>query len=41
MDTVLMLPLFHPDLNPIEKMWAIVKNRIALLFGDVFSGRSI
>jgi hypothetical protein len=27
--TVLRLPPYHPDLNPIEKMWAIVKNRIA------------
>jgi len=27
--TVLRLPPYHPDLNPIEKMWAIVKNRTA------------
>jgi len=27
--TVLRLPPYHPDLNPIEKLWAIVKNRMA------------
>jgi len=26
---VLRLPPYHPDINPIEEMWAIVKNRIA------------
>jgi transposase len=29
MDTVLRLPTYHPDLNPIEKIWGIVKARIA------------
>ena len=29
MDTVLRLPQFHPDLNPIEQIWGIVKTRIA------------
>jgi transposase len=27
--TVIRLPPYHPDLNPIEKIWGIVKNRIA------------
>ena len=27
--TVIRLPPYHPDLNPIEKMWGIVKARIA------------
>ena len=29
MDTVLRLPLYHPDLNPTEQIWGIVKTRIA------------
>ena len=28
-DTVIRLPLYHPDLDPIEKIWGIVKTRIA------------
>ena len=27
--TVIRLPPYHPDLNPIEKIWGIVKARIA------------
>lgn len=27
--TVLRLPPYHPELNPIEKIWGIVKNRVA------------
>jgi len=27
--TVIRLPLYHPDLNPIENIWGIVKTRIA------------
>jgi transposase len=27
--TVIRLPPYHPDLNPIEKIWGIVKSRIA------------
>jgi hypothetical protein len=27
--TVIRLPPYHPDLNPIEKIWGIVKTRIA------------
>lgn len=27
---VLRLPPYHPELNPIEKIWGIVKNRIAV-----------
>jgi transposase len=27
--TVIRLPPCHPDLNPIEKIWRIVKTRIA------------
>ena len=27
--TVLRLPPYHPDLNPIEQIWGIVKTRIA------------
>ena len=27
--TAIRLPLNHPDLNPIEKIWGIVKTRIA------------
>jgi hypothetical protein len=27
--TVIRLPPYHPDLNPIEKNWGIVKTRIA------------
>lgn len=27
--TVLRLPPYHPDLNPIEKIWATVKNNTA------------
>ena len=27
--TVIRLPLYHPDLNPIEKIWGIVKAIIA------------
>jgi hypothetical protein len=26
---VLRLPPYHPDLNPVEKIWGIVKTRIA------------
>jgi hypothetical protein len=26
---VIRLPPYHPDLNPIEKIWGIVKNRVA------------
>ncbi|KAJ8930819.1 hypothetical protein NQ314_016351 [Rhamnusium bicolor] len=26
---VLRLPPYHPELNPIEKIWAMVKNRVA------------
>lgn len=26
---VLRLPPYHPELNPIEKIWALVKNRVA------------
>jgi hypothetical protein len=26
----LRLPLYHPELNPIEKMWAMVKNWVAM-----------
>jgi len=29
MDTVLRLPPYHPDLNPVEQIWGIVKTRIA------------
>jgi hypothetical protein len=29
MDTVIRLPPYHPDLHPIEKIWGIVKTRIA------------
>ena len=29
MDTVLRLPPYHPDLNPIEQIWCTVKTRIA------------
>ena len=28
-DTVIRLPLYRPDLNPIEKIWGVVKTRIA------------
>lgn len=27
--TTLRLPPYHPDLNPIEKIWALVKNHVA------------
>lgn len=27
--TALRLPPYHPELNPIEKIWGIVKNRVA------------
>jgi len=27
--TVLRLPPYHPDLNPIEQIWGVVKTRIA------------
>jgi hypothetical protein len=27
--TVIRLPPYHPDLNPIEQIWGIVKNRVA------------
>ena len=27
--TVIRLPPYHPDLNPIEQIWGIVKTRIA------------
>jgi len=27
--TVIRLPPYHPDLNPIEKIWGIMKTRIA------------
>lgn len=27
--TVLRLPPYHPELNPIEKIWALVKNHVA------------
>jgi hypothetical protein len=26
---VLRLPPYHPELNPIEKIWALVKNHVA------------
>ena len=26
---MIRLPLYHPDLDPIEKIWGIVKTRIA------------
>jgi transposase len=26
----LHLPPYHPELNPIEKMWAVVKNWVAM-----------
>ena len=29
--TVLRLPPYHPDLNPIEQIWGIVKTRIAAI----------
>jgi hypothetical protein len=29
MDTMIRMPPFHPDLNPIENIWGIVKGRIA------------
>ncbi|CAH1997747.1 unnamed protein product [Acanthoscelides obtectus] len=29
MDTVIRLPPYNPDLNPIELIWATVKNRVA------------
>ena len=39
--TVIRLPPYHPDLNPIEKIWSIVKTRIAakmlLLSCEMFS----
>jgi transposase len=27
--TMIRLPPYHPDLNPIEKIWGVVKNRVA------------
>ncbi|KAJ8909981.1 hypothetical protein NQ315_013573, partial [Exocentrus adspersus] len=27
--TILRLPPYHPEVNPIEKIWAMVKNRVA------------
>jgi len=39
--TVIRLPLYHPDLNPIEKLWGIVKTWTAaknlLLRCEMFS----